>query len=73
MTIDEMTPFLKGFYLTLDSWRPKRDADDWKVSDKTCMKCLDAQLDNASISELETKSIFQDYIGCPLEVTFALL
>ena len=35
MTFDDMTPFLKGFYLTLNSWRPKRDEDDWKVSDKT--------------------------------------
>ena len=53
MTFDDMTPFLKGFYLTLNSWRPKRDEDDWKVSDKTWMKCLVAQLDNGSISELE--------------------
>ena len=28
MTFDDMTPFLKGFYLTLHSWQPKRDADD---------------------------------------------
>ena len=32
MTFDETTPFLKGFYLTLNSWRPQRDEEDWKVS-----------------------------------------
>ncbi|KAI2505417.1 hypothetical protein MHU86_9030 [Fragilaria crotonensis] len=34
MTFEEVTPFLKGFYLTLNSWRPQRDQDDWKMSDK---------------------------------------
>jgi hypothetical protein len=27
-----LTPFLKGFHLTLDSWRPNRDAEGWKIS-----------------------------------------
>ena len=35
MPYEDMTPFLKGFHLTLNSWRPKRDADDWKMSDKS--------------------------------------
>ena len=26
-----MTPFLKGFHLTLDGWRPGRDEDMWKL------------------------------------------
>ncbi len=39
MTFDDMTPYLKGFYLTLNSWRAKRDTDDWKMSDKTWMSC----------------------------------
>jgi hypothetical protein len=26
-----ITPFLKGMHLTLDSWRPGRDADGWKA------------------------------------------
>ena len=33
MTFDDMNPFLKGFYLALNSWRPKRDKDDWKMSE----------------------------------------
>ena len=31
MTYDTTTPFLKGFYLTLNSWRPWRDDEDWKM------------------------------------------
>jgi hypothetical protein len=34
MTFDDATPFLKGFYLTINSRRPQRDYDDWKMSDK---------------------------------------
>jgi hypothetical protein len=34
MTFEVMVPFLKGFYLTLNSWRTGRDSDDWKLSDK---------------------------------------
>ena len=29
-----MFPFLKGFYLTMNSWRPKRDENGWKMSKK---------------------------------------
>ena len=71
MTFDKMTPYLKGFYLTLNYWRPKRDKDDWKMSDKTWMRCLVAQLDNGSISDLEFEREVnsQIEIGCPVEVT----
>ena len=34
MTFDDAIPFLKGLYLTLNSWRPHRDGDDWKMADK---------------------------------------
>ena len=34
MTFEDVTPFLKGLYLTLNSWRPGRDQDDWKMSEK---------------------------------------
>ena len=29
-TYPSMVPYLKGIHLTLDSWRPQRDADGWK-------------------------------------------
>jgi hypothetical protein len=31
-TYPTITPFLKGIHLTLDSWRPWRDEDSWKLS-----------------------------------------
>jgi len=30
-TYPTITPFLKGIHLTLDSWRPGRDTDGWKM------------------------------------------
>jgi hypothetical protein len=30
-TYPSMVPYLKGMHLTLDSWRPYRDADGWKL------------------------------------------
>jgi hypothetical protein len=32
MTFEDTTPFLKGFYLTLNSWRRCRDQEGWKVA-----------------------------------------
>ena len=32
MTYETMNPFLKGFHLTLDSWRPNRKENGWKMS-----------------------------------------
>ena len=71
MTFEDMSPFLKGFYLTLNSWRGKRDSDDWKINDKVWMKCLVAQLENGEISELEfdRESNSLEEKGCPTEVT----
>jgi hypothetical protein len=71
MTYDDMTPFLKGFYLTLNSWRPKRDPDNWKMSDKSWMQCLVAQLEVGSISELEFQNEINvhDDKGSPIDVT----
>ena len=34
MTFDNFRPFLKGWYLTLNSWRPNRDERGWKLKDK---------------------------------------
>ena len=55
----------------LNSWRPKRDKDDWKMSNKTWLKCLMAQLDNGSISdaEFENELNLQTDIGGPSAVT----
>ena len=34
MAYPAMKPFLRGFYLTLNSWRSGRDKNGWKLSDK---------------------------------------
>jgi hypothetical protein len=34
MTYKTITPFLKGFHLTLASYLPQRDLDGWKLSDR---------------------------------------
>ena len=34
MTFETITPFLKGIYLTLNSWRSGRDDGDWKIAPK---------------------------------------
>jgi hypothetical protein len=33
-TYPSMVPYLKGIHQTLDSWRPHRDKDGWKLSMK---------------------------------------
>ena len=45
MTFEVVTPYLKGFYLTLNSWRSHRDDEDWKVSDKRWIRILLARRD----------------------------
>ena len=70
MTYDAFTPFLKGFYLTLNSWRPKRDKDGWKISDKSWMECLVAQRESGAISIADFENALDSQgTGCPAEVT----
>ena len=71
MTFEDFTPFLKGFYLTLNSWRPKRDAHDWKMSDKQWVQLLVDQRERCLMTDeeidLETNS--NNDSGCPGMVT----
>jgi hypothetical protein len=53
MTFDILTPFLKGFYLTLNSWRPQRDEGDWKMSDQRWRGYLFGKFEKGDISEKE--------------------
>jgi hypothetical protein len=62
-TFDEMTPHLKGFYLTLNSWRSKRDNQDWKVSDKVWLQLLTSQLEKGLISPIEFDAAFDNNIS----------
>ena len=56
MTFDVVTPFLKGFYLTLNSWRSQRDEGDWKLSSKRWKRLLFASFERGEISETELDS-----------------
>lgn len=53
MTFDHFKPYLKGFYLTLNSWRDQRDPDDWKIPDKRWRQWLLEQHYNGELSEEE--------------------
>ncbi|KAI2503870.1 hypothetical protein MHU86_10595 [Fragilaria crotonensis] len=53
MTYEVVIPYLKGFYLTLNSWRPQRDEGDWKVSDKRWKQMLFSRHERGEISEAE--------------------
>ena len=74
MTFEVVTPFLKGFYLTLSSWRSQRDAGDWKISDKRWKRLLFAQFENGEISETELDNALfgKDEVAAPQWVTASL-
>ena len=53
MTFEDITPFLKGFYLTLNSWRDKRNDDGWKVPDNTWLRLVMNRHDRGLMSDIE--------------------
>lgn len=53
-----MVPFLKGIHQTIDSWRPNRHEDGWKMSDKEWLLLLSSVEDeNEKERLLELHSI----------------
>lgn len=71
MTFDVIFPYLKGFYLTLNSWRSHRDEGDWKVSEKRWRKMLMLQLNLGKITEQEWEHWGEDKdeeINAPVQV-----
>jgi hypothetical protein len=70
MTFEQITPYLKGFYLSLNSWRLGRDLEDWKVSGKEWNRILIDRFHNGSITEeeLEVGLLKSQSNGAPLEV-----
>ena len=53
MTFEDITPFLKGFYLTLNSWRDKRNEDGWKITDKAWLNSVMDRHDRGLMSDNE--------------------
>jgi hypothetical protein len=42
-TYSVMVPYLKGIQMTIDSWRPHRDADGWKNTSTVEARCETAE------------------------------
>lgn len=53
MTFEDFNPFLKGCYLSLNSWRTGRDQEGWKLPDKVWGRMMVSQLENDLISQEE--------------------
>ena len=68
MTFDDINPFLKGLYLTLNSWRPNRDGEDWKVTDKKWKRILLDRLERGEISNEEFDGKWTEEPGAPVLV-----
>ena len=70
MTFEDITPFLKGFYLTLNSWREKRSDDGWKVSDKLWLQLVMDRHDRGLMSDDELDQALEpsDSVQAPGEV-----
>ena len=72
MTYENFNPYLKGFYLTLNSWRTQRDADDWKVPDKRWKQWLMEQHLKGELTDEELDAAIEnpgDKDAPPAEVT----
>ena len=65
MTFDVITPYPKGFYLTLNSWRSHRNEGDWRVSDKRWQRILLEKFETGEISEEELNSYREGGAGDP--------
>ena len=60
MTYETLTPFLKGFHLTLSSYLPHRDVNGWKLSDKQWEKQLLAKVERGEMEESDAQEIIED-------------
>jgi hypothetical protein len=71
MTFDVVNPYLKGFYLTLNSWRSHRDQGDWKLTDKRWKRFLFTQFKRGGISEteLDVELFGKEEVAAPQLVT----
>jgi hypothetical protein len=53
MCYDLLVPFMKGFHLTIDSWRSHRPDSGWKLGDKAWDAYLEVQDTKGGMSEEE--------------------
>jgi hypothetical protein len=59
MTFEVLTPYLKGFHLTLASHLPNRDEEGWKLAHKDWMAVLNNKFQDGEISEDEYRAYTQ--------------
>jgi hypothetical protein len=57
MTYENLRPYLKGFYLTLNEWRFDRDEEGWKVNKRRRKDAVDDWLYGEGHWELESPGI----------------
>ncbi|KAI2508113.1 hypothetical protein MHU86_6286 [Fragilaria crotonensis] len=53
MTFEVLVPYLKGYYLTLNSWRSHRDEGDWKMTDKRWRRMWFDRFESGDVSKEE--------------------
>jgi hypothetical protein len=56
MTFETITPYLKGFHLTLAAHHPKRNAEGWKLSPREWDACIWGKASEGSFSVEEAQS-----------------
>ena len=69
-------PFLRGFYLTMNSWRPGRDLDGWKLSKRAHAAAIQAMRRNGVSADVEAEQDAPEFVtALPLfkDHLFALL
>jgi hypothetical protein len=71
MTFETITPFLKGFHLSLSAHLPSRDDDGWKLPDRAFMAYIHDKQERGLMNEDEARSALNppDYDDIPIPKT----
>ena len=57
MTFPALVPFMKGFHLTIDSWRDYRPTSGWKMNEKVWSSYVEARIADGDLSEEEARAM----------------
>ena len=69
MPFDDITPFMKGIYLTLNAWRPQRDSEGRRLSDKKWNRVLFEKHNRGLVSDAELEDKLMSHTSAPQAVT----
>ena len=67
MIYPSLVPYLKGFHLTLETWRPDRDQDGWKLPANEWIRIQTHYQERGE----DPPSLLLDYKDAPEMVTIA--